>query len=93
MREATLVKAILAELKAQGAWARKIHGSAYNAGLPDVAAVVNGRAVWLEAKVPGERPTTLQQKTIDAICAAGGIAAVVTSVEDVRAVLAEARRP
>ena len=43
----------------------------------------------MEAKVGKNKPTKLQAATIDKIRQAGGTAAVVYSVEDVKAVLSE----
>lgn len=60
-----------------------IHGSAMQqAGLPDLVGVYQGRFCGLEVKVPGQKPTTIQRHTLDAILLAGGIAGVVTSVEE-----------
>jgi hypothetical protein len=92
MREKTIVAAILRELRTSGAWAQKIHGAAYNAGLPDVAAVLDGRALWLEVKVPGGKATVLQGMTLERIREAGGVAAVVSSVDEVRELIREVRR-
>lgn len=55
------------------------------AGIPDIICCINGRFVAFEAKVPGSVPTKLQEHTIRKIMDAGGIAAVVYSLDDVKA--------
>ena len=68
----------------------KEHGGQYGtAGIPDLIVCYRGRFVALEAKVGRNTPTKLQAATIDKIRQAGGTAAVVYSVEDVQALLAE----
>lgn len=84
--EAAIVRRVVAALRARGAWAEKIHGSPYQrAGLPDVDCVYRGRAVKLEVKRPGERPTRVQLRVLGELQAAGAVTAVVTS--DVEALL------
>lgn len=87
--ERTIVNRIVRELKARGHWVMKVHGSPLQVrGVPDLLACVRGRFVALEVKDPhGDPPTALQLYTIDQIRAAGGIAAVVTSLEEVLALL------
>lgn len=61
----------------------KIHGSnMQHRGLPDLHGVVQGRAAWLEVKMPGEKPTDLQVYTLNQLRAAGAIVGVVYSSED-----------
>ena len=68
----------------------KEHGGQYGtAGIPDIIVCHKGSFIALEAKVGRNKPTKLQSATIDKIRQAGGTAAVVYSVEDVRAVLEE----
>ena len=91
MNEATLIQRIrkyLATLPDCFFW--KEHGGQYGtAGIPDIIACYKGRFIALEAKVGKNKPTKLQAATIDKIRQAGGTAAVVYSVEDVKAVLSE----
>jgi hypothetical protein len=47
------------------------------AGVPDFIACIRGRMLAVETKALGKRPTPLQQREIDAINAAGGVALVV----------------
>ena len=58
------------------------------AGIPDVIACIDGRFYGFEVKTDEGTPTKLQLATIRKINAAGGIALVVRSVEDVKAVIA-----
>ena len=68
----------------------KEHGGQYGtAGIPDIIVCHKGRFIALEAKVGKNKPTKLQAATIDQIKRAGGTAAVVYSVEDVKAVMSE----
>ena len=91
MNEATLIQSIrkyLATLPDCFFW--KEHGGQYGtAGIPDIIACYKGRFIALEAKVGKNKPTKLQAATIDKIRQAGGTAAVVYSIEDVKAVLSE----
>ena len=91
MNEAALIQRIrkyLATVPECFFW--KEHGGQYGtAGIPDIIVCHNGRFIALEAKVGKNKPTKLQSATIDKIRQAGGKAAVVYSVEDVRAVLEE----
>ena len=57
------------------------------AGIPDIIACVNGKFYGFEVKTETGKPTALQQATIRKILDAEGIAIVVRSVDEVRAVL------
>ena len=84
-KEATIQKNIARYLKDLGAWCFKVHGSPYQrAGVPDLLCCHKGRFYAFEVKRPGERATPIQAHELEQIRAAGGEAAVVTSVEDVR---------
>jgi hypothetical protein len=75
----------------------KLHGSPYQAaGLPDLLCLVQGRAVWLEAKCPGPseseerargRVTERQAVMHDRLANAGCTVAVVISEFEAVAVL------
>lgn len=91
MKEKDIVAKIQAYLKATGFFVVKLHGSAMQtAGLPDLMAVRHGRVYWFEAKAPGGKATKLQEHMIGKLRACGCVAEVVTSVDDVKAILAEA---
>lgn len=83
MKETAIVAAIVKRLRqVPGVWVRKIHGSGYNAGLPDLSIIAGGAAVWLEVKQPGKRATVLQEKTMDEMRAAGAVCSIVTSADE-----------
>lgn len=50
-----------------------------------------GRFLAIEVKVPGQRPTPEQQRFIDAVKAAGGVAGVARTVEEALAILGTPR--
>ena len=89
MSEKYITNKILKYLKSvPGCFAWKEHVGMYGtAGIPDVIACVNGRFVAFEVKAPTGKATKLQEATINKILSAGGVAAVVRSVDEVRAVL------
>ncbi len=69
------------------AW--KTHGGMYGtAGIPDIIACVEGRFYAFEVKQPGGRLSRLQEVTLKKIEAAGGVAVMVTSVDEVKSTLA-----
>lgn len=90
MKEADIVKAILRYLKTvPKCFFWKEHGGMYGtAGIPDIIACINGRFYGFEVKTEDGRTTKLQESTIRKIKNAGGIALVVRSVDEVKAVIA-----
>ena len=69
----------------------KEHGGPYGtSGIPDIICCYKGRFLGLEAKLPGGKLTALQRRALDRINAAGGIGRRVESVDDVKAVIAQA---
>ena len=60
--EKTIVAKVMAASRALGWWVMKTHGGSFGTvvGLPDILAIKNGRAVWMEVKRPGEDPTRVQ---------------------------------
>ena len=66
----------------------KEHGGQYGtAGIPDIIACIEGHFFGFEVKTDKGKPTALQTVTIRKILAAGGTAAVVRSVDEVRALI------
>ena len=66
----------------------KEHGGQYGtAGIPDLIACIAGRFYAFEVKTPSGKVTKLQEATIRKINKAGGTAAVVRSVEEVKKIL------
>lgn len=88
--EKSIVTAILKYLNSLPmCHAEKTHGGAFGAkGKADITGCLNGRRLELEVKRPGEKPTKLQSVVLAKWSAVGAISAVVTSVDDVKAVLA-----
>lgn len=89
MKEKEIVNRIKVAMQERGAWVIKTHGSPNLAGLPDILACYRGRFIGLEVKRPDTRHTVTprQQHFLDAIAEAGGLTAVVVSVEEAEAVL------
>ena len=83
-REATIVAAIVRVAESQGWKPIKIHGGPYQlSGLPDLLCLKNGRAVWLEVKQPGKKPTEIQTRRMAELRERGGTPChVVTSKEE-----------
>ena len=71
----------------------KEHGGPYGvSGVPDIICCYKGRFLGLEAKLPGGKLTALQKRALERINRAGGIARRVESVDDVKAIIAQADR-
>lgn len=87
--ESAIVADIMRELKRLGGWWIKTHGGAFQvSGIPDIIGCYRGRFCGLEVKRPRVgRPTKLQLFVLEAIRQAGGLAEIVTSVDEVRRVL------
>jgi len=87
--ESKVTKAIMAHLKKRGIWCFKVAGGPMQQrGVPDIICSVNGAFVALEVKRPElGRLTDLQALTIERIREAGGVAEVVTSVEEAASVI------
>ncbi len=86
--EKTIVANVMAVARSMGYWTIKNHGSQFSvAGLPDVLLIKEGRAVWLEAKRPGEEPTRIQEHRMRELIGVGCPVAVVRSAGDAKAFL------
>ena len=70
-----------------GGWARKVHGNAMTVGEPDIDACIRGRAVKLELKQPGKRPTALQMAKLRTWAAAGALSGWAVTMVEVDALL------
>jgi hypothetical protein len=91
-KESSIVRAILDDLRSRGraVWFRKNHGGPFGfSGVPDIEVVFRHRnglepaiVVFLEVKKPGERPTAIQEATMEAIRNAGAFVAVVHSKKE-----------
>lgn len=89
MSEADIVKAIQRYLKTvDQCFFWKEHGGMYgSAGIPDIICCYQGRFYGFEVKTETGTATGLQKAVIRKINAAGGTAAIVRSVDDVRRIL------
>ena len=89
MKESHVIRAIMKYLKSvPGCFCWKEHGGMYGtAGIPDIIACIGGRFFAFEAKTQDGKVTKLQEATIRKIRAAGGVASVVRSVDEVRDVI------
>ena len=89
MKESHVIRAIMKYLKnVPGCFCWKEHGGMYGtAGIPDIIACIGGRFFAFEAKTKDGKATKLQEATIRKIRAAGGVAWVVRSVDEVREII------
>ena len=89
-KESAIVRAILVYLNSlPRCLARKRWGGGMGvAGEPDIDACLAGRSLQLEVKRPGQKPTALQCRRLEEWRHAGALVGVVTSVEEVRALIA-----
>ena len=65
-------------------------GSAFQpgtAGIPDIIVCYKGKFITFECKLPGRKPTLLQAITLRKIMLAGGIAVVVTSLDQAKEII------
>ena len=89
MKEKTITNHILKYLKVQPyCFAFKEHGGMYGiAGIPDIICCYKGHFVAFEVKTEQGRLSKLQEITIERIRQAGGIAAKVTTLAEVKDIL------
>jgi hypothetical protein len=89
MRESAVRSAVLAVLKEAGAvvWAQV--GAVNSVGRPDLAVCYRGRFLAIELKTPRGRTHPRQWVQLEAVAKAGGVAAVIRSADEMRALLAE----
>ena len=93
MNETEIVKKIIAYLRTvPGCFCWKEHGGMYGtAGIPDIISCIDGKFIAFEVKTATGKTTALQERTIERIHNAGGVAVVVRSVDDVKAVIEETK--
>ncbi len=76
--EAKVKKKVVAVLKQHKAYYfYPVTGGYGHSGVPDVIACHNGRFIGIECKAGTNKPTPLQQKNLDDINTAGGIALII----------------
>lgn len=87
--ESSITRSIVTLAKSLGWWTFKIAGGPMQtSGIPDLLCLKNGRAVFLEVKQPGKKPTPLQEHRMLEIRKIGGaVAEVVTSKEEAERIL------
>jgi hypothetical protein len=87
--ESSITRSIVLLANGLGWWSLKIAGGPHQtSGIPDLLLLKNGRAVFLEVKQPGKKPTKLQEYRMHEIRTVGGaIAAVVTSKTEAERIL------
>lgn len=87
--ESSITRSIVTLAKSLGWWTFKIAGGPMQtSGIPDLLCVKDGRAVFLEVKQPGKKPTPLQVHRIKEIREIGGaVAEVVTSKQQAEEIL------
>jgi hypothetical protein len=81
MKEATIEKSVCARAKQLGCLVVKLNGPGQR-GLPDRMILRDGRALFIEFKAPGKKPTALQLKTRDKLLKLGFIATVIDDKEN-----------
>ena len=87
-KDETLIQdEIITYLKQNSVLNWRMSGASNLSGFPDLLVCYKGWFIGLEIKTPVGQPTMQQRKTIQDIIDAGGVAGLVTSVEDVKAVL------
>lgn len=91
--ESNIVAAILKRLNAEPhTYARKVHGSRYSSGWPDIIGATHGRMFAIEVKQPGKKATARQAHELAKWKLAGARCGVAHDVEDaVRIALPERR--
>ena len=89
--ESSITKSIQRLAKTRGWWVMKIAGGAFQrAGVPDLLLIKSGRAVFLEVKQPGKKPTPLQAQVMSEISQVGGArTACVTSRDEAEEILSQ----
>lgn len=91
--ESKLSRKIMSELRLQGYFCFKVHGSEYMmAGLPDIIVCAEGLFIGLETKLPSTRSNTsaVQELRHQQINDAGGTAAVICSTSEALVIIAKA---
>lgn len=84
--EAKVKAKVVAKLKARGAYYfYPVTGGYGSSGVPDIVGCADGQFFGIECKAGKNKPTPLQQKNLEQIKAAGGIALVVneSNIDDV----------
>ena len=90
MKESDLQRRVLQWLNSVGAYAINIHGhEMQESGIPDILFCMKGLFGAIELKMPGNKPSKLQEYHMERIDKAGGVAFVAYSLEQVQAVMVQ----
>lgn len=82
--ESRLSRRIQDAIRSRGGFVYKVHGGPMTmVGLPDITGVWKGYSIWIEAKMPGNKPTPRQLHVHECIRKSGGHVLVAYSVEEV----------
>jgi len=74
MSEKVLQARIIKYFKENGFFVRKWHQGRYaGRGMPDIHALKNGKAFYIEVKCPGKKPTPIQLHTMEQLKQHGGV--------------------
>lgn len=88
MKESTFQRKAIAYLRSAGSYVFNVPGTGMEQkGTPDLLVCHRGLFIAAELKVPGEKPTKLQQYELEKVRTAGGTAAVIESMEALEALL------
>lgn len=86
MKESTIQTAVRDDLEHSGCFVHVYHGGPFSVvGMPDIHAVYQGQAFYIETKIPGKRLTKAQESIRDSIKRAGGLYFCCTSWQEARA--------
>lgn len=88
MKESDIQKKIIDHLHSVGAWTVKTI-RCNKSGVPDILACLNGKFISLEVKTDIGKTSPIQDRCIKQIKAAGGISAIVRSVDETKQILKE----
>ena len=80
MKESSIEKALVAYAKTFGIYTRKFSSPSHR-GVPDRIFVCDGNVLFLELKVPGNKPSPLQAAELDTLNKQGANAGWVDSVQ------------
>lgn len=88
MRESSFQSNAINFLENKGAYVLKTHVSSYQSqGEPDLTCCYKGFYIAFELKVKGNKPSPLQEKKLEKIRRAGGIAIGAYSIEEIEEAL------
>lgn len=61
-KESGLVRQTRELMEKNGWWVYKVHGNTWSRnGIPDLVCIKEGTTVWIELKMPGKKPSKIQE--------------------------------